>query len=768
MPARTFSTIVPVPEYAGKDEDAQDLLHLCLKKIRHYPNDYIGFDTETTGKKLPFKVGKREPLDWMSDTVTFWSLSFFDPWEDRYRRWCIPGEHFRYFSPVLENPEAWLAIWNAKYDAHVSWNMGINIWCARVIDGLALAGMHDENKLQRNLKACSYDWCGLPMTKFKDLFPTHTPDGKKVKEYETDLRTLPLDKVVDYASYDSFCHLFMVLWLRDRLKQAYIHRDRYSLWDYFLLMERHITEVLWRMERRGMLIDRGFLSEQIPRIDEEILDLHRDINRVAGWDVNVNAPKQLARLFFGNPDRLHPGCMGLTKVKMTDSGQDASTDKEVMEILALGGIELARKVVRCKSLYKTRSTYLTTLIDISGYFPDGRIHPNINQFGAKTGRFSTDTPNSQNFPRADGDEWGIRMAFVAPEGCRLIVSDYEQLEMRIMAHMSGDKGMIKAIREGKDLHSFTVSRMVPGVTYEEVIQAKKTNPQDRTDRQRWLIGLRQDMKAVGFGIIYGAGPQTIATQIDIPAEDVKKRIRELQAKEMVATEEDKKRGRLLSERMKRAIEYNPILTPKKAIEKVARESIAQDKIDAYFKTFPAVKEYMKQVPNDCRVLKKKDYWSKSRYRPKRGAEHEEYDWDLGKWWGQKRPLTRTGHSRPFGFVKTFCGRYRRLEDIDHNNYRFKSEAQRQAVNTTIQGSASDIIKGAMLRIETHPRLNQLEVEMINQVHDELVLECPEENIEEASAIIEECMIHPFKQGMEALSIPLPVDLKVVDRWAHAK
>jgi DNA polymerase I-like protein with 3'-5' exonuclease and polymerase domains len=278
------------------------------------------------------------------------------------------------------------------------------------------------------------------------------------------------------------------------------------------------------------------------------------------------------------------------------------------------------------------------------------------------------------------------------------------------------------------------------------------------------------MKAVGFGIIYGAGAQTIAQEIDIPDEDVVKRLAELQNREKFATAEDIKRGRTLSLRMEKAILRNPVLTLERAQLKVVRESIAQDKITAYFQTFPGVKQYMEDVPNDCRILKEQDFHGKPRYRPmdKAVPEDAKYDWDFGRWWGQPRELTRTGHAKPFGFVMTFLGRYRRLEDIDHKNYRFKSEANRQATNVTIQGSASDIIKGAMLRIERNRSLNMMSVEIVNQVHDELVCQCPKRYSEKAAPIIEECMIHPFGHGQEALCIPLPVDLKKVDRWSEAK
>lgn len=785
MSGRLFK-LVPPPVYVGTDEQAQDLLHMCLRKLREDPKDFIGFDTETTGKKIPFKVGSKPPLDWMSDTVTFWSLSF------RYRgepmRFCIKGEYLQYFAPLLENPDAWLACWNAKYDAHVCFNCGINIWNANIVDGLACAGLHDENKKQRGLKVCAKDWAGLSMTKYEDLFPNRDKFGRKIKEYETSLLDLAeqgfIDQVSDYASYDAYCHLETVEWVRARLQNTFI-QSGYSLWDYYLNMEKDVTEVLWRMERRGMFLDVDYLQSKLPTIDAEILRIEKAINQEAGGVVNVDSPIQLTKLFFGK--------LGFKPVKLTKGGK-ASVDRDVLELLESSGSEIAKMIIQHRHLAKIKGTYITTLIALAEYYGDSRIHPNFNQFGATTGRFSTEAPNSQNFPRADNDEFGIRRAFVAPPGHKLIIADYEQLEMRIMAHMSGDKSMIQAILDGKDLHSFTVSRMVPNVTYEEVVLAKKQKGDDEKEEkecsktgkpftpklaphQKILLQLRQDNKSIGFGIIYGAGPPRIAESIEIPEEDVQARIDRLEAEELSASPGEIRSKRTLSGRIERAIKNNPLLTPEKAIVLVARQSIASEKIQAYFDTFPAVHDYMKLIPEECRQSM---YWTETFYgeapKPKsrpRDKENNpiqdglEYDWDMDFWIpGQTEPLTRTGHQRKFGYVKTLCGRYRRLEDIEHTNYAFKSEAERQAVNTTIQGSAADITKGAMLRIERNKRLNFLKVQLLNQIHDELVLQVPEENAEEALPIVKECMEHPFAEGVNPLSVPIPAEAKIANSWAE--
>ena len=392
--------LTPTPEYVADDQQALELLRLLTRKVEEDPGDLIGFDTETHGKKLPFTVGSGKPLDWMSDTVIFWSLSC--KLGDEYRRWCLQQQHFQMFAGLLENPKAWFTAWNAKYDGHVSWNSGVNIWEANIVDGLNLSHLYDENLMDHGLKYCAELWCGLKMTKYTDLFGDRDIHGDKIKEYVTSLLDLPLEKVSDYASYDAYAALRTAEFLRDELQKTQIDVNDASrtMWDHFLEMEMDITKTLWRMERRGLPVNSEYLNAKIPEINEQIEEYLRDINRQAGWPVNVEAPAQLAQLFFGSPKDKDQRGLGLIPVKMTPGGKkgpQASTDREVMDALKDAGIDLALSIINVRSLLKTRNTYLETLRDLAEYYDDHRIHPSFHQHGARTGRFSTSVPNSQNF-----------------------------------------------------------------------------------------------------------------------------------------------------------------------------------------------------------------------------------------------------------------------------------------------------------------------------------------------------------------------------------
>jgi len=655
-----WNTDIPEPSYAETDRDARNLLNYLMQYRRP-----IGFDTETWGKKLPFKIGTESPLDWMNDTVTFWSLSFLDE-HDQFQRWCMQQHQLLMFVPLLENPDSMLVTWNGKYDAHVSWNSGVNVWGSQVIDVMAMALLHDENIPSAGLKECAKHWLQMSMTKFKNLFKDVEVEGR-LKEHEISLYDLPLDRVVYYASLDAYATLQLFYFLQELLEADLLNPNATqsaSLWDYFLDVEVPITRLLWCMERRGMFVDRQYLTSKIPLIDEEIEKVKKDVNRDCGTVVNIQSPKQLARIFFGSTAE---GGMGLKSVKSTATGQ-MSCDEEVMDILEGQGIPLAAKIVRARKLMKTKSTYLMALLQLANHYEDHRIHPSFRQMGARTGRFSTTQPNSQNFPRPDTDEWGIRKAFVAEPGCRLIVADYEQLEMRIMAHMSQDPRMIKAIRDDLDLHCFTAANMY-NKNYDDILAAKKSK--EPTPEQVVMKKYRQDAKAIGFGILYGAGPVKIGKELGIPKDEAKK------------------------------------------------------KIDLYLKkTFPGVDSYIHKVQDQC---------------------------------------------RSDGFVRTISGRRRRLgTDIHNVNYAIRGHAEREAVNATIQGSAADIVKNAMLQIEEHAGLRQMEAYILNQIHDELVIEVPSQYAEEAAAIVKDIMEHPFARGEEALCVPLPVDLHIVDNWAEAK
>ncbi|NNL47803.1 MAG: hypothetical protein HKO76_05515, partial [Acidimicrobiia bacterium] len=260
---------------------------------------------------------------------------------------------------------------------------------------------------------------------------------------------------------------------------------------------------------------------------------------------------------------------------------------------------------------------------------------------------------------------GIRRAFQAPSGKKLIVSDFEQLEMRIMADRSQDAKMIQAIRNGKDLHSFTAGEMEDGISYEEVAAAKKAD--EPNDRQKWLKGLRQSMKAVGFGIIYGAGPSKIAENITINEEDAWRAVEEMDAEE-------------LGNQIARKMRDNPLLSVDQAQRLVGDAAIARGKIEAYFRVFPRVKSFMDGTPGNCKFRMQNDLLGNQQFRPDNSDPETSYNWDIVQDREGAQLLTRTGHSKPFGFVQTYLGRYRRLEDIDHRQYAYRGHAEREAVN----------------------------------------------------------------------------------------
>jgi DNA polymerase-1 len=331
------------------------------------------------------------------------------------------------------------------------------------------------------------------------------------------------------------------------------------------------------------------------------------------------------------------------------------------------GHEIATLILEYRKLVKFKSTYIDALTTLADHFQDKRLHPNFNQYGAKTGRFSTSNPNSQNIPTPDNDEFGLRKAFIPRPGYKLVVGDYEQLEMRIAAHLSSDKAMLEAILSGMDMHCVTITRMYPNISYEEAFAAKEA--EEPTDAQKALKKLRKECKALGFGIIYGLGPKGLSEDLGISFDE------------------------------------------------------ADIKIKTYLrKAFRGLGDHIEATKERCRDDK---------------------------------------------YVRTLTGRRRNLPDINHPTREMRFRAERQAFNASVQGSAGDIAKGAMIRIESCERLEELGAWLINQIHDELVIEIPEQNAEEALPIIKHYMENPFGDGV-SLKVPLPVDIKIVGRWADAK
>jgi DNA polymerase-1 len=327
-------------------------------------------------------------------------------------------------------------------------------------------------------------------------------------------------KAHSYASLDAWATFRVYKYLREELESQH-SLDGMCLWDYFDEVEAPFTRVLYECCRRGVMVDVGYLDELSPKIQERIDDLHKKLNRIAGREMNPNSVQQLRELLFKK--------LGLAPTKYTSGGtsgnRQPSTDVEVLTKLAAKGVEAAQLVLGIRGLVKMKGTYVDGLRKWAD--DDLRIHPTLTQHVAVTGRLSSVDPNLQNVPRPGGDEFGIRSAFMPKQDHILIVVDYEQLEMRLMAHYSQDPNMIDVIRKGWDIHTGTASLMF-GHEYEDIKAAGKRKKAAAIDPSVQLSQLEKDMcfarqasKTIGFGLNYGEGIEKLANTLGVSKDRAK-------------------------------------------------------------------------------------------------------------------------------------------------------------------------------------------------------------------------------------------------------
>jgi DNA polymerase-1 len=409
--------------------------------------------------------------------------------------------------------------------------------------------------------------------------------------------------------------------------------DEDGLRPLFEEVELPLTRVLARMERRGIRIDEERLAALSLAYEADLARIEGEIFALAGEKFLVSSPKQLQQILFEK--------LKLPVVKKTKTGY--STDEDVLEQLA-SHHELPQRILAHRRLAKLKNTYIDALPPLVNP-RTGRIHPTFNQLGAATGRLSATRPNVQNIPIRTPEGVRIREAFVAAEGELLLSADYSQVELRILAHYSGDESLIEAFRLGEDIHRRTAAEVAG------------SSPGEVTDEQRARA------KAVNFGIIYGSSAFGLANQLGIAAAD------------------------------------------------------AQATIDAYF----------------------------ARYR------------------GVRRFLDETIEAaRKSGFVCTHLGRRRYLPDLGSRNRTLRAAAERMAVNSVIQGTAADLIKKAMVAVDAAIASEGLRARMILQVHDELVFEVPESELQRVGSRVRELM-----EGVLPLRVPLVVDLGSGRNWRDA-
>lgn len=699
----TFDMSIPAGRWVESESEARQWVEYFLKT--HSLNNGLGLDSETSG------------LDLKRDQVIVWSIA------DVNNRICLPASLIPIFKePILENPAINFDLTNAKFDAHMFANSGADIslageWRNTIVQSFL---KNENNQGRHGLKECIVDHFGRTTPTFQEVFGKVPP--KKIDKV-TGLNLNPtvgdlirraftppvpprredyqdpqlwdaavllyndalhkFQSAADYASLDAYNSHVLRLHFDELLTTIPI-RSNYSraknLRDYFYQTEVPFTKLLWKLERRGVTVDRGHLLEQSGPMEKEMEEIQREFNRYTGRLMNLDSTENIRWFFFDHLKK--------TPVKMTKGGttgiKKASTDFDTLDTWAGQGDEWATKLLRYRSIRKTHGTYVEGLQKwLDPYY---RIHTSLNQTGAVTMRLSSSEPNLQNIPRPSEDRFKIREAFIHGPRMKLVVADYEQLEMRLMAHFSGDEKMIGAIRDGTDLHCLTVAEMY-GIPYDDVMAAKKAEKavndgkrsQPLTEREIELLFYRQAAKATGFGIIYGIGGEHLAAN--------------------------------LTQELKR------LVTPQEGF----------DLIKKWFGVFPGVKAYIEE---------------------------------------QKMLLWQNG------YVETIVGRFRRFGALQGMAKKDAKQAERQAGNAIVQGTAADIAKNAMLLCEHDPELNALGYRLLLQIHDELLGECPEENVAKVKARVKYLMENPFGNDSFGtplrLSVPLPASVGHGDTWATAK
>ncbi len=670
-----FDMSIPEGHWVSTEQEARSWIPYFLGA--HAENNGLGLDTETSG------------LDRIRDRVIVWSLS------DGRERICLPQEFIPlYREPILENPNINFDLTNAKFDGHMLANSGADITKAGELRDTVVQSwlLNENNQGRHGLKECIADHFGRTTPTFEQTFGRPIPPkkhaktkaiihpGKTVGDLIREAFSVPEKRVraADYSSLDAYNSTSLRVYFDGLLEDEVLYPG-FDLQQYFYGIEVPFTKVLLKMERRGIVVDQGHLEEQRVPMVKDMERLQGEISwRANQYDptrglINLNSTAVLRWFFFE--------CLGKTPIKFTDGGasgnKQPSTDAEVLDVWAGEGDVWAQKIMEYRSIAKIHGTYVAGLMQwLDSQF---RIHTSLNQSGTVTGRLSSSDPNLQNIPRTSEDKFKIREAFTHSEWMTLVVADYEQLEMRLMAHFSQDAKMINAIKQGIDLHCLTVAEMY-GIPYDDVMAAKKaeklvkkgTRKEPLTAREEELLFYRQAAKATGFGIIYGIGGAHLAANLT------------------------------------------------KELKRLVTEQEGFDLIKKWFGVFPGVKAYIEHTH--------KSLWQN-------------------------------------GFVQVCSGRLRRFGDLKGMNKRDAKQAERQSVNSVIQGTAAEIAKRAMIMCENDPELAALGAKMLLQVHDELIFECPgdQETIDKVKARVKLIMENTW-----TFLVPLPVEIGSGPTWATAK
>jgi DNA polymerase-1 len=593
---------------------SEEELDVWLKKFEQAP--LISFDTET------------DSLDYMRAQIVGVSFAV-SPGEAAY----VPLGHdyagaphqldrnkvLAALKPTLEDITKGKLGHHLKFDAHVLANYGIALRGQR-FDSMLESYVLNSVATRHDMDASAMRYLGVKTIHFEEL------TGKGAKKIT--FNQVDVDRAAEYSAEDAdiTLQLHQAIWPQIEAVPGlkFVYED----------IEQPLVPVLFRMERSGVLVDRALLKAQSSELAARMLELQTQAHKEAGGVFNVDSPKQLQEILFGK--------LGIPVVRKTSTGQP-STAEDVLEELAETH-PLPRLILEYRGMAKLKSTYTDNLpLQINP--ATGRIHTSYHQAVAATGRLSSQDPNLQNIPIRTREGRRIRQAFIAPPGHSLVAADYSQIELRIMAHLSGDATLLRAFADDRDVHQATASEVF-------------STPLDQVTADQ-----RRSAKAINFGLMYGMSAFGLARQLGIPRGD------------------------------------------------------AQKYMDLYFERYPGVRRYMEETRRNARES---------------------------------------------GYVETVFGRRLYLPEIQSRNAALRQYAERSAINAPMQGTAADIIKRAMIEVDSWLQSSRVPARLIMQVHDELVLEVADEAIE---TIVGQTRTH--MQRAAQLSVPLKVDVGVGRNWDEA-
>lgn len=576
----------------------------------------FAFDTETTS------------IDYMQAELVGFSFAA-EPGEAAY----VPVSHdyvgapnqlslddaLKVLRPLLEDEELIKVGQNLKYDISVLARAGVEMR-GPIYDTMLESYVLNSVATRHNMDALAEFYLDRTTIHFEDIA------GKGAKQLT--FNQIPLEDAAEYAAEDADItwQLHKTLWPRLQAEQklSEVYRD----------IEIPLVRVLSQVERQGALVDGRMLKQQSAELTDRLEELKDQAWTLAGEEFNLDSPKQLQQIFYEK--------LGLPVLKKTPKGAPSTAEPVLVDLAR--DYELPEVILDYRGLAKLKSTY-TDKLPLQINAETGRIHTSYHQAVAATGRLSSSDPNLQNIPIRNAEGRRIRQAFVAPPGQVIVAADYSQIELRIMAHLSGDANLCDAFAHGKDIHRATAAEVF-------------NKGLDEIDDEE-----RRHAKAVNFGLIYGMSAFGLGRQLNIS------------------------------------------------------RALAQDYIDRYFDRYPGVHEYMENTRE---------------------------------------------RAREQGYVETLFGRRLYLPDINAKHVPRRQGAERTAINAPMQGTAADIIKRAMLQVHETLSASSLDAAMIMQVHDELVFEVAEGQVDD--------LVTQVKQIMESaapLDVPLIVDAGVGVNWDEA-